>query len=78
MTFTSRLIVILIASITLVATSVNAGLKDFKPGKAIPNFGKIVDVPTVTPLAEGVVLSHSFDPTDAAKPGAPLIHSNSY
>ena len=65
-----RLIIILTATITLTATSVNAGKQDFKPGKAIPAFGMITDVPTAKPLAEGIIFKHTFDRSDAAEPGA--------
>ena len=68
MILTLRMIAILTV-LALTATSVNAGSEDFKPGKAIPGFGMIADVPTATPLAEGIVLKHAFDRPEAAEPG---------
>lgn len=46
-----------------------AGMDDFHPGKAIPNYGMITDVDMTMPLPKGLVLKHTFDRADGAESG---------
>jgi len=47
----------------------HAGIEDFHPGPAIPEYGRIADVENEFPIEEGTEFRVVFDLVDAAEPG---------
>ena len=61
---------LLLASVLLLLTApALAGPEDFKPGPAIPAYGKVADVPGAERLSKDAVFKIAFDTAVPAEPG---------